>query len=451
MQRIPQDGAGYGAGQSVGAGFGPGGERQTTLAPGARIAGALICVVLLGVEIAWSVRDIRDVGLHGTVWRWLQLDPIDYTHGPIATSALDPLLVVLLAGALVASRRSSASGAFATAGIFAVLFRMPGLWEFDADWTRNFSYHDRLLSTSIVFVVLGLGLIVTVLAAQRPAEPVDAAMPVLPGGSPGVPAVRPMAGAAVVAGLLLILLAAETAGWQFYYIHEYGKRGFPPHLYRHLVTGGPGILTSFLDTPPFWQAWVSVPLALFCAAVAFARLPLARPLAMATGLYFALGAVVALDQWHKEDLLFTFDKLSDAMAAQQMFLVLEIAAGLLLMLLAALRGRRTRAAYGAAGRPGAGWGAGYGAAPGAPGAPFTPAAPYTYGAPGAPGTPGGSGGPGGSPGGYGYPAAGGAPQRPPGAGGFGPPPSFPPPPAAPGPPPNTPNVPPPPSVPPTVG
>jgi len=461
MQHMTQGGAGYGAGQGAGAGYGPGsgpgfgpgsgpgGERQTALAPGARIAGALICVVLLGVEIAWSVRDIRDVGFHDTLWRWLQLNVIDFKSVPLVTSAIDPVLVALLVGALVAARRSSASGAFVTVGLFAVLLRLPGLWEFNADWSRHVRYHDRLLATSIAFVVLGLALIVIALAARRPAAPVDAAMPGLPGGSADVPAVRPMLGAAVVAGLLLVVLAGETAGWQFYDMHEYAKEGFEPHLYRHLLTGGPTTLFALLAAPPAWEAWAAVLLTLIGAVAAFGRFPIARPLVMAIGGYFAFGAVVAMDQWHKEHLLFTFDKLGDAMKTEQCFLVFEVAAGLLLMLLAALRGPRSRAGYRTAGLPGAGWGTGYGAVPGAPGSPLTPGAPYTYGAAGAPGAPGGWGG-------YGSPAAGGPSQQPPVAGTFGPPPSFPPPSTPPADQPRTPptappNAPPPPPGPPTVG
>jgi hypothetical protein len=119
VQQVVPDGAGDGAGQGAGAGCGadgpdgPDGSRRTALAPGARIAGALGCVVLLGIEIAWSVRDLRAVGFHDTLWRRLQLDQPGRTHGPLVTSAFDLVLVVLLVGALVAARRSGAAGAFA--------------------------------------------------------------------------------------------------------------------------------------------------------------------------------------------------------------------------------------------------------------------------------------------------------------------------------------------------
>ena len=467
MQHMTQGGAGYGAGQGAGAGFGPGsgpgfgpgsgpgGGRQTALAPGARIAGALICVVLLGVEIAWSVADIRAEGFHFTLWRWLDLNVLDTHHVGLVTSPLDPVLMLLLVGALVAARRSSASGAFVAVGLFAVLFRLPGLWEYNADWSEGVRYHDRLLVSSIAYVVFGLALIVIALAARRPAATFDAAGSVPPGGPADVPAVRPNAGAAIVSGLLLLVLAGETAGWQFYDMNQYHKPGFPPHLYRHLLTGDPSTLIAQLAVPPAWEAWAAVVLALVGVGTAFARASFARPILMAIGLYYAFGAVVAMDMWHTEHLLFKPDKLPDGIVAQQGFLVFEIVAGLLLVLLAALRGPRSRAVYRTAGLPGAGWGAGYGAVPGAPGSPLTPGAPYTYGAAGASGAPGTPGTPGGW-GGYGSPAAGGPSQQPPVAGTFGPPPSFPPPSTPPAgqprtPPTTPPNAPPPPPGPPTVG
>ncbi len=408
-----------------GAGPGPGPSSGTTTAPGARTAGALICVVLLGVEIAWTVRDINTLGFHDTLWRWLGLQSM-YSEGFLSrvmmTSVLDGVLMALLAGGLVAARRSSAGGAFVTIGLFAVLYRLPGLWEFTSRWTEHTRYHDRLLATSIAFVVLGAALVVTALAGRRPAAPATAGAPTPAGGPPDVPAVRPRTGAAVAAGLLLLVLAAELAGWQLWFLHEYGRPGYPNGLYKHSITGDPTTVAALL-TPPFgWASWAAVLLGMVAAVLAFRRDAVVRPLAMALALYLGLTAVNALNQWHKEHLLFTFNRLPDSMKTEQVFLVFEVGAAVLLIVLAALRANPLRvpppsmAGWGpAAGRP-------YGAGP---------AAGPSY------GTPGGWGG-------FGQPASGhlpqpghppapgplpppGTPPQPgPGPGSFGPPPAYPP-------------------------
>lgn len=408
----------YAAAPKFGSGPGPGPSGGTTTAPGARTAGALICVVLLGIEIAWTFRDINVIGFHDTLWRWLGLAPLysdGYRHGVPITSALDLVLMVLLVGGLVAARRSSAGGAFVTVGLFAVLYRLPGLWEFTSDWTKYVKYHDRLLSTSIVFVALGVGLLVTASAGRRPAAPVTPGAPTAPGGPPDVPAVRPRKGPAVAAGLLLVVIAVVLVGWQFWFMHEYSGRYYPHGFYKHSITGAPTTVAALL-TPPFgWTAWAAVLLALVAAVLAFRQDAVVRPLAMALALYLGLTAVVALDQWHQEHLLFTSHRLPDSMRAEQSFLVLEVLAAVLLIALVALRENPLRvpppskAGWG----PGAGWG---------------------YGAQGAPlGRPGPSGPSGAAPGawgggGYGYQAPGRPPRPevPPQPGAFGPPPAYPP-------------------------
>jgi hypothetical protein len=349
MQQSMQPGwgsAGHGPGSRPGAGAAGG-----TLAPGARIAGALVCAVLLAVEIAWTVRDVNASGLHDTVWEWLGLKLPGETGGVPATGGLDVVLAVVLAGALVAARRPAASWAFLAAGLFAAAYRVPGTWIFTARWTKGAPLHDRALTTAIVFVVGGVVLMLAALAGRVPAgtagpyggpagapgaSTVPAAGPAPAPGSPaaGEPA-APAAVPALLGGLLLLVVAMETLGWQAYYVQKYDDPGFPPHLYKHLLTGETTI-TSLLAAPFAYAAWLTVALAVLAAVLAFRRVPAARPLGLALGLLVLLNGVVDLCSWHTEHLLFK-DHLPDQALAEQGFAVFHVVAGLLLIVLLAQR------------------------------------------------------------------------------------------------------------------
>jgi hypothetical protein len=307
----------------------PGARQETTLGTNARMTGALICAVLLVVEIAWTVRDINAVGFHDTVWGWLNLQLPGSKHALLATGGLDGVLVAVLAGAFVCAWRPGAAWAFVTAGLFAAVFRLPALWVFTADWSQGAPLRGRALATGIGFAVAGVALVLLGLLGRQP---------VLPGGS-GVPARPPRRGPAVAGGVVLLLLAAELVGWQLYDLQKYNDEGYPPHLYKHLLTGE-GTLSSLLDAPFVWASWVLVVLSVAAAVTAFRGAPLARPLGMAIGGAMFFNAVVALDAWHTEKMLFTFGSLPDSMKSQQVTLVFELVAGLLLFVLFVMRGNR---------------------------------------------------------------------------------------------------------------
>ncbi|WP_225846367.1 hypothetical protein [Streptomyces sp. HPF1205] len=304
---------------------------------------------MLAVEIAWVIRDLKAVGLHDTLWTWLGLLLPGNEHGLLATGGLDAVLIVVLAGALVASRRPSAGWAFVAAGLFAAVYRLPEVWIFTADWTKGAPLHDRALSTGIGFVVAGIALIVLGLAGRRPADapppgpypaygayqgPAAAPAPYGGGGAATggqVPA-RPGDGPAVVAGLLALALALELTGWQFYYVQKYNDPGYgEPHLYKHLITGERTI-EYLLAAPTYYGAWAAVALGVVLAVAALARAPLARTLGTALGFLVALNAVISLDAWHKERLLFK-DGIPTFFVAQQGFEIGELVAGLLLLVL----------------------------------------------------------------------------------------------------------------------
>ncbi|MFJ5609543.1 hypothetical protein ACIQCJ_09170 [Streptomyces sp. NPDC093221] len=443
MQQGMQQQSPYGQGS----GFtppGPVGPR--TLAPGARIAGALICAVLVAVEIAWTVRDIKHVGFHDTLWAWLGLDHAVYQHALLATAALDGVLLVVLLGALVRSARPAAGWAFVTAGVFAFGYRLPGLWIFQSDWTAGAQMHTRALATAVAFTLGGIALVVIGLAGRRPVRggaPVGdvplsgAPSDTAPSSGPGAAPVGPRRGAAVAAGVLLVLLAIEGAGWQIFETHKYTTANdFPPHFYRHLLTGE-GTLTTLLGMPVAYAGWLRVVFALLVAWVAFAKSAASRALGVAFGFAAVVFCVVALDNWHSYHQLFEFDHLPLYQKSQQVFLVVELAVGLVVLLLLAVPGRSTDGP-----RPVPAWGPppqGYGAAPGSVPASAPGSTPRS-----APGSAPGSAP---APGGWGQPPHASPysqpPQQPPAGGGFGPPPQFPPqsPPGYPPPPPGFPREP----------
>jgi hypothetical protein len=304
------------------------------LTRGARIAGLAVCAVLLAVEIAWAVRDIRAAGLHNTVWMWLELkDPGEIRTTP-GTSGLDLVLAGTLVGALVSGRRAAGTWAFAAAGVFALVYRLPGLWVFTADWSKGAPLHDRALTTSVAFVVGGVALaLLALLGRERTGAPGPAAA--LAAGQDGEPA-RPAAGAAVAGGLLLVALCLETVGWQIYYIQKYDGDGYPAHLYKHLLTGE-GTLSALLDAPGAYAAWATAALALAAAVLAFRKVPAARPLGMAIGLLMVLNGAIDLFGWHHAHMLFKTSDVPDYALAEQGFAVFQIVAGLLLIVLLAQR------------------------------------------------------------------------------------------------------------------
>lgn len=317
-----------------------------TIGPGARVAGALICAVLLAVEIAWAVRDIRATGFHDTFRNWLGLSEPARQSTFLATGSLDVVLAVLLAGALLWALRPGAGWAFLTAGLFASAYRLPGVWIFQADWADGAPLHTRALATGIGFTLAGLALVLIALAGRRPVSDAGSAFagPAFagPGTSGSVTEPPPMPsrrGAAAAAGVLLVLLAAEGIGWEIFDWHKYGNNpGYTPHLYAHLLSGK-GTLSSLLAAPPAYLGWLWAALALGTAAAAFAGSPAARPLGIAFGFSVVFSAVVALDLWHTEHRLWKFDELPTYLKTQQVLLVAEVVAALLVVLLLALPGR----------------------------------------------------------------------------------------------------------------
>jgi hypothetical protein len=449
------------------------------VADGGRIAGAVLALALVGVEIAWIIRDITSSSVGNTTGRWFETNVADPRSQPVFTTTADGLVLVVLVGAVIAARRSSVRGAFVTAGILTLLVRLPGCWIFAQDWTDDYPLRGRLQTTSFFGAAVGLALLAIGLLWREPAEPGP------PGSGPRARPAPPRSGWNVLTGVVLVACALDLIGWQIYWITNISHQVAVPHYYRAMLLGGRMLAVPPLSPPAGWLAWGTALAAVVGAAAAFRRNALARALGLLVGLRMVVGAWVTLDLWHEEHVLFTFDKLPTYGKVEEPFTVLEAVLGVVLLLVAGLRGAdrsaggmpwAAPAGYPVPGRrPGWGPTAGYaawvppqpqGPPQGAPGV-FSPQAPHVpqsppspYAVPQPPPAGGGFGPPVGQPPQatppYGRPAY---PPGPP----AGPPPAAPPPPSGPpsappaappppsGPPSAPPAVPPPPSGPPVTG
>lgn len=321
------------------------------LARGARAAGGIICVVLIATEIIWIGRDIGNVGVKDTFLTWVGRIFPGQEHAPLGTSITDVILVIIYLGALLAAAKPIASGAFVTAGVFTLLFRLPLLWIMTEDETRGLHLRDRALFTAIGAVLAAVALIVVAAAGRRPVvSPAD-----------GEPPAPPRTGPAIFGGLLLMFLALASLAWEAYYIQHFTSDRMGPFSYWRQFTGKQpsGVL---LAPPGFWIDWVVIVLCMVAAVQAFARKPVARPLGMALGWVLAGYAVYTLDLYAKQKMLFEFGDLDTTDILQQLTSVAEVVAGVLIILLFALRGTYRPSVVPAWGAPGGQYGA-WGAPP----------------------------------------------------------------------------------------
>lgn len=287
-------------------------------------------------------RDIGNVGFKDTLLSWIGRIFAGQGHALLGTSITDLVLVVVYLGALVAAARPSAAGAFVAAGLLTFLYRLPLLWILTEDITEGLPLRDRALYTAIGALIASVALIVIAAAGRRLVlSPAD-----------GPPPAPPRTGPAVVAGLLLMLLALVAVAWEAYYIDRFTSDRMGPFSYWRQFSGQQpsGIL---LAAPGFWIDWATALLCVVAAVQAFARKPMARPLGTALGWVLLAYAVYTLNVYSKQKLLFEFDDIRTPDILQQLTSLAEVVAGLLIILLLALRGTDRPPVPGAWGPPGA--------------------------------------------------------------------------------------------------
>ncbi|WP_127356736.1 hypothetical protein [Actinacidiphila soli] len=241
------------------------------LARPARWAGAAVCGVLVLVEAGWVMRDVGLVGADGLWQVWAGL-AVPLGGGPLNTSVVDLALLGLYVGAIGASTRPVATGAFGAVGAVTLLLRAPTVLILGGQWNGRLDIQGQLVLTAAAEVVGAVALLSIAVNRRR----------VLPGWDPAPP--RPAAG--VLAGLLLLIVALMTAVWQLDRIYgtglSDGTQAQPPGFFWRTVTGG-YLVNSLLGAPFGWLSWSTAALCAAAGAAALRRTLVARPLGIAVG------------------------------------------------------------------------------------------------------------------------------------------------------------------------
>ncbi|MER6569093.1 hypothetical protein ABT288_23655 [Streptomyces sp. NPDC001093] len=286
----------------------------------ARALGAIICVVLALLELAWMIRDFRGAGLHDTVWTWFGGMLPGQHHGILATSAVDVVLLVVYAVAGLTATKPAGRSALATAAALTLAYRTPTVWMLGADWAEGAPDRTLVLVTAVAEVLGAVYLIIAALVAGRPA---------------GAPAAPPRPGPAVCAGVLLAVFGVVGAAWQLWDMREFTAEKYGPLTYWHMLTGEHTI-SALLAPAPAWSGWATAVLCVLTAVQAFVRTPLARTMGMALGGTLIVFGTVALVQYHTEHIPFTLHHAATNVVLQRLTLLLEIAVGVVALLLLAI-------------------------------------------------------------------------------------------------------------------
>ncbi|WP_328536891.1 hypothetical protein [Streptomyces sp. NBC_00344] len=328
------------------------------LTRGARIAGAVICVLLALTAVSWIVRDLTTADGPVQLWRFWEAGPSGETQAFLTTTLYDLMLVVVYVFTAVAALRSSVAGsALVSAAVITAMLRLPGLWVQNADWMSHWSSDElrfRAVLSTLVAIAGALALVIIASAGRRPAESPHEALPA-----------GPVRGAGVAAGVLLALAGAAGAGWEIYWVRT--TLGVSAAAYAHRFTGEAGIFMPLLGIP---AGWLSVLMALLClvAAVgAFARAPFARPLGLVAAAGLTASGALSLSLVLRLDLLTHF---ADRGLREQLSIaggLFDLLAGVVVLLVLAGRGdsagaggalpfRPRPGSYGHAGPGGGGYG-----------------------------------------------------------------------------------------------
>lgn len=312
------------------------------LTRGARITGAVLCVLLAVIVAGWLVRDLQAVDDPGRLWKYwagyYEMRP----SVPPTTSADDVMLLVAYVVTAVAALRSSvAATALVATGVVTLGMRLPGLWNI-GESPMDAAYSDDLRTRALVcaFVALaaGVALIIIAGAGRRPPRDFSEATP----GRPGQ-------GAGVIAFLLLGAAGAVVIAWEIRQAVRF------PQVYPDWFLGGNRAMQALTDPPPGWSSALVALLCLYAGTSALSRAVHARPFGMiAAGALLSAGVLGVARAVHYD----FFDHFGGLPVEEQLTVLtwlFEVIAGAVVLIVLSRRGTADTPA-----QPHQGYGQGYG-------------------------------------------------------------------------------------------
>lgn len=293
---------------------------SVTVTRAARLAGAALSAALALVAACWVLRDLAVLGgSPAELARNWAGDPRPLLRSRAATSGLDPVLIgVYLVTALASLRSPVAASALAATGTITLAVRLPSLWATGGG--------NAVLLTTLLDLTLAAALLVTAAVGRRPAASVHEPLPT-----------RPRKGAAVTAGVLLLLAGLVTAAWEVHWAGE-----LPGQTTVDRFTGGRSVLAPLFAPAPGWLSAVLVLLALAAGAGAFTRPPYARPFGLVAGALLCGWGVMGVAVAVRYGILDRFPELYRVQQLTVLTSAFELAAGAVVLAVLAGRGERSR-------------------------------------------------------------------------------------------------------------
>ncbi|MFC4886231.1 hypothetical protein ACFPK5_13685 [Streptomyces beijiangensis] len=251
------------------------------LTRGARVTGAVVCVLLALIAGSWIARDLNTADGPAQLWRFWESGPSGLGQASLTTTLYDLLLVVVYAAVALAALRSPlAAQALVAAAVITLVVRLPALWVVRAGWMRQWSgpdLRDRALWSAFAAIGGALVLLIVAAAGRRRADSAydeDDRVPT-----------RPLLGAGVTAFLFLGVAGGATLaweGWTAFDLVDISRRA-----YENRFTGEAGLYTPLLGVPAGWLNVTLGGLSLVAAVAAVARARFSRPLGLVVALVLA--------------------------------------------------------------------------------------------------------------------------------------------------------------------
>lgn len=384
------------------------------VAKGARITGAVLCLLFAFQGIGWLFYDLEGIGLKDLWGLWTLTDAsgAQRDHAPATSPVSFALTILQVTAGIVALRGVAMSGGLlmATAGLTAA-YRLPAVWagfihtdgKVNEPFFRFVGFQDEAFFSGInalTNTVLAGVVMLVMLSARRPPMQPRPLHPNFPGTSSAPPAtpMRPAPAAALVTAGFLAVLAVFQVGWhiRLWVESDDGPGPSASKTWQYAMTGEYSLAYLF-GVPPGWQWMVMAVACGVGALLAVLRGLASRGWAVAVSVAVLPEAFFRLWGYIDNDILFELgEEAEKTQFFQRLEVILTVLGAILVIVLMSRRGQPV--------------------GPDGPGAPFAggPAGgPYPAWQPGVPPQPAG---------GYGYPS----PPQPPPGGGYGFPPQPPP-------------------------